>query len=44
VLAKVAARRAQFDAARELAGEALVLVEGMQSPFTQGRRRSTSRR
>jgi len=37
VLAKVAARRAQFDAARELAGEALVLVEGMQSPFTQGK-------
>jgi len=36
VLAKVAARRGEFDTARTLAGEALTLSRGMEAPHAQG--------
>jgi class 3 adenylate cyclase len=36
VLAKVAARRGEFDKARALAGEALTLSDGMEAPHFQG--------
>jgi tetratricopeptide (TPR) repeat protein len=36
VLAKVAARQDQFDSARALAGEALAIADGMDSPEAQG--------
>ena len=36
VLAKVAARRGEFDRARTLAGEALTMSHGMEAPHSQG--------